>query len=171
MADAAQPLILTLALDGEAFARFDALRREHFPPERNVVPAHVTLFHHLPGEERAPIGSLLDLLCRRQKPMTVEATGLSFMGRGVGFALESPALQALRRELASEWSHWLTPQDSQRYHPHVTIQNKADPKHAKALHQRLSAGFGPFSFRGEGLILWRYLGGPWERVRLFRFTG
>jgi hypothetical protein len=64
MADAAQPLILTLALDGEAFAFFDGLRRAHFPPERNVVPAHVTLFHALPGEQRPAIGSLLDLVCR-----------------------------------------------------------------------------------------------------------
>lgn len=166
-----EPLILTLALNGEAFALFDRMRREHFPPERNVVPAHITLFHTLPGEERAAISSLLDLRCRRQKPFPVEVTGLRFMGRNVAFALESPALQALRRELASEWSHWLTPQDSQRFQPHVTIQNKADPKEARVLHQQLSAGFRPFSFRGEGLILWRYLGGPWQRVRPFRFAG
>ena len=169
MADAAQPLILTLALDGEAFAFFDRLRREHFPPERNVVPAHITLFHALPGEERAAIGSLLDLACRR-KPFPVEVTGLRFTGRGVAFALESSALQSLRRELASEWSPWLTPQDNQRFQPHVTIQNKVASEEARALHRRLSAEFRPFAFHGEGLILWRYLGGPWERVRLFRFA-
>jgi 2'-5' RNA ligase len=170
VADPAAPLILTLALDGEAFAVFDGLRREHFPPERNVVPAHVTLFHALPGEQRSAIGSLLGLLCRRQKPVAVSVTGLRFMGRGVAFSLESPALQALRRELAGEWSPWLTPQDGQRFQPHVTIQNKVAPEEARALHRRLSAEFEPFAFRGEGLILWRYLGGPWERIRLFRFT-
>jgi len=65
-------LILTLALDGEAFALFDRLRREHFPPERNVVPAHVTLFHALPGEERAAIASVLDLEHAARAPGRLE---------------------------------------------------------------------------------------------------
>src|ERR1700712_5017184 len=43
------PLILTLALHGEDQARFDRLRIAHFPPERNLIPAHITMFHHLPG--------------------------------------------------------------------------------------------------------------------------
>jgi hypothetical protein len=47
---AADPLILTLGLDRASFERFEALRRAHFPPALNRVPAHVTLFHHLPGE-------------------------------------------------------------------------------------------------------------------------
>ena len=51
MTPSTDPLILTLALDDLSFARFDALRREHFPPTLNRIPAHVTLFHHLPGEE------------------------------------------------------------------------------------------------------------------------
>lgn len=46
-----QPLIVTLALDEQAQARFDALRSRHFPPDRNVLDAHVTLFHALPGEQ------------------------------------------------------------------------------------------------------------------------
>ena len=43
------PLILTLALDERSFAFFDAQRRLHFPASRNLIPAHVTLFHHLLG--------------------------------------------------------------------------------------------------------------------------
>ena len=53
------------------------------------------------------------------------------MGRGVAYRLDSPALPALRRELASEWSKWLTPPDSQRFQPHVTVQNKVDPTEAR----------------------------------------
>ena len=45
-----QPLIVTLTLDAPARERFDALRRRHFPPERNHLAAHLTLFHALPGE-------------------------------------------------------------------------------------------------------------------------
>ena len=49
------PLILTLAFDEATFARFDGLRRRHFPDALNLIPAHATLFHHLPGEEERGI--------------------------------------------------------------------------------------------------------------------
>ena len=44
------PLIVTALLDEAAQERFDRLRREHFPPERSHLAAHLTLFHHLPDE-------------------------------------------------------------------------------------------------------------------------
>ena len=41
------PIIVT-ALFGKADAVwFDGLRRAHFPPERNRLDAHLTMFHHL----------------------------------------------------------------------------------------------------------------------------
>ena len=125
----------------------------------------------LPGDQRSLITRELDAICRGVKPMTLTVAGLRSLGRGTAFFLEAPRLRELRDSLADEWQGWLTPQDSQRYHPHVTIQNKVDPKEAKALLAALSAGFQPFEVRGEGLLLWRYLGGPWERLRSFRFTG
>jgi len=36
---------------------------------------------------------------------------------------------------------------------------------------RLEAGFAPFPMAGEGLLLWRYRGGPWERAGRFDFEG
>ena len=53
------PFVLTLEMDGESFARFNELRQAHYPPERNLVPAHVTLFHRLPGERGREIKALL----------------------------------------------------------------------------------------------------------------
>ena len=44
------PLIVTALLDEVAQERFDRLRREHFPPERNHLDAHLTLFHRLPDD-------------------------------------------------------------------------------------------------------------------------
>ena len=46
-----EPLIVTLLLEEAAQQRFDRLREQHFPPERNHLAAHVTLFHALPGEQ------------------------------------------------------------------------------------------------------------------------
>ena len=57
----AAPLILSAVLDAPVQQRLDALRRAHFPPERNHLDAHVTLFHHLPGAEE-------DAVARRSRP-------------------------------------------------------------------------------------------------------
>ena len=44
------PLILTLALNPTAEEYFTRLRDRYFPPERNFLKVHLTLFHHLPAE-------------------------------------------------------------------------------------------------------------------------
>ena len=113
----------------------------------------------------------LGAACAKQKPIALEATGLRSLGRGVAYALASPALVGLRQALAREWRDWLTPQDSAKIAPHVTIQNKVSPNEARRLLAEMQAGFAPFTVTGEGLLLWRYLGGPWELVRRFRFGG
>ena len=41
-----RPLILSAVLDPLVQGRLDALRRAHFPPERNHLDAHVTLRRH-----------------------------------------------------------------------------------------------------------------------------
>ncbi len=156
------PLILTLALHPDDQARFDRLRTLHFPPSRNLVPAHVTLFHHLPGDELVAIQALLAHEAASLPPFPVEAPGLRFLGRGVAYELRAPELLALRARLARAWQGWLTPQDAQGFRPHVTIQNKAEPDTARALKDSMQAGFTPFQVRATGLRLWRYLGGPWE---------
>ena len=43
------PLLITAELPRDVFAWVDALRRAHYPPERNRLGAHVTLFHALPA--------------------------------------------------------------------------------------------------------------------------
>jgi 2'-5' RNA ligase len=155
------PLVVTLLLDDEAQERFDRLRAEHFPPERNFLAAHVTLFHALPGERLDAVRSDL-VTAVEHEAFDVAVTGLRFLGRGVAFTLESAELWALRAELAASWQPWLIPQDRQRHAPHVTVQNKVEPAVARALHDQLLAGFVPYRVRARGLGLWRYLGGPWE---------
>ncbi|PPQ28559.1 2'-5' RNA ligase family protein [Rhodopila globiformis] len=162
------PLILTLALDPESQARFDALRSAHFPPERRFVGAHVTLFHALPdGPDIAPA---LQAEATARAPFPVSVTGLRFLGRGVAFVLGSERLHRLRADLRSRWAARLTPQDRQAWQPHVTIQNKVAPAVAKALHADLAAGFVPFAITAAGLALWRYRDGPWEPVGVFPFA-
>jgi hypothetical protein len=52
----------------------------------------------------------------------------------------------------------------------VTIQNKAEPAEARALLNDLQHAFEPFDAVAEGLLVWRYLGGPWEPVARLPFA-
>ena len=168
--DQTAPLILTLALDDRSRAFFEAERRRSFPPERNFIPAHLTLFHKLPGEHRATIERDIDALASAQRPLSLEVTGLRSLGRGVAYTLLSPELASLRQGLAQRWEVWLGPQDRQKHQPHVTVQNKVEPKDAKALLSELTDSFEPFTAIGVGLDLWWYRGGPWEKARGFSFA-
>ena len=158
----AAPLLLTLLLAEPAQSVLQALRARHFPAMRNIVPAHVSLFHALPGNQLAPIERRLRGLDATAPAILVEPP--RSLGRGVAFPLASPDLVVLRGRLADAWSEWLTPQDRERYRPHVTVQNKVTPEVARATLARLAEGFVPWPTEGAALLLWRYLGGPWESV-------
>ena len=163
------PLVLTLQLDRVSQERFDALRRAHFPPERNHLAAHVTLFHALPGEREEDVRA--DLEASAQRPAyDVQVARVRSLGKGVAYDLRSPDLAAQRTELARRWQPWLTPQDARPHAAHVTVQNKVPPERARALLQELEAGFAPYAVRATGLALWRYLGGPWEPLGVYRFS-
>lgn len=160
-----EPLILTLKMDDLSQQRFDRLREAHFPKERNFIPAHLTLFHKLPGDREGEVSETLQAFCRRREPFSLTVTGLVFVGRGVGYRLESSTLPTIRKELADGWWPYLGAQDRKGFRPHVTVQNKVAPEEARALHRNLESSFVPFEVGAEGLRLWRYLGGPWEPVR------
>lgn len=166
-----RPLILTAAMDAPTAARFEALRRRWFPPRRNLVPAHITLFHQLPGSEFDGVVGRLRMLARTLPPPLVEVTGLRSLGGGVAYKLQSPELEALHAELVSGFGPLLTLQDRQGYRPHLTIQNKVTATVARATLADLEASFVPFAFRVTGVAVWRYLGGPWEALKTVTLRG
>jgi 2'-5' RNA ligase len=165
------PLILTLQVDAASFTRFDDERRRYFPAQRNFIPAHLTLFHHLPGERIAAIDAAIAARTAMQAPFPLAVSGLRFLGQGTAYAIDSPPLSALRADFAALWSDELTRQDAQGFRPHVTIQNKVATQDAKALFAELSAAFLPFEATATGLLLWRYRGGPWEAAGAYPFAG
>ena len=164
-----QPLILTLKLDQETQQYFNQFREKYFPPERNYLDAHLTMFHHLPGEEIAGICETLDKISAEFSPFEIKFPKWRFLGKGVAADVESKKLIDLRKQLAEIWQDRLTRQDSQKFKPHITIQNKVAPEKARRLFNNLSElkrlpnGF------GEGLQLWHYMGGPWKLEREFLF--
>ena len=114
-------------MEPAAQARLDALRAAHFPPERNFLAAHLTLFHALPGEEEEAVSAFLRTVTARTPPPMLHFPGLRFLGRGVAVGVEAPALLAVRAELATAWHGWLTAQDQQKWRPHVH-----DPEQGRA---------------------------------------
>lgn len=164
------PLLVTAELEPEAFARLDGLRRRYFPPERNVIPAHVSLFHHLPANERDAVEAALEVVTERPAP-TLRFTRPRSLGRGMAVDVEAPGLAPVHLDLSRAFSEWLTPQDRQPFRPHVTLMNKASVEEAKAALVELGTSWSAFDSHAPALLLWRYLGGPWELVRRFPFTG
>lgn len=166
-----RPLIVTAALDEAAQDWFQDLRRAWYPAERNQVPAHLTLFHALPGKAETEIAAVLNEACARTAPLRLDVRGPWSLGSGVAYRVESESLVRLRAELAARLEPWLVAQDRTPFRPHVTIQNKADPDAARRLLEQLEAEFEPFDVLAEGLLVWRYRGGPWEAVARLPFGG
>lgn len=165
------PLVLTLALDAGAMAFLEGLRQAHFPRARNIVPAHVTLFHALPGAEIEAISARLAAECAACPRCVAQLGPSRSLGRGVALTVSAPSVAALRERLAEAWRAWLTPQDAQSWRPHATVQNKVAAELARALHADLSANLPPRAATAEGLLLWHYRGGPWEPAGRFDFSG
>ena len=169
MPDDQAPYILTLRLDPESQARLDAWREAYFPPERNYLQAHVTLFHALPAELEEDLLQELEAIAREYEPYPVKVTEVKSMGKGVAVVLHSKLTKALHRRLQQRYREHLTPQDAQGLWLHVTVQNKVTPAEAKATLRELEDKFEPWEARATGLRLWRYRGGPWEAVCSFAF--
>ena len=146
------------------------MRTAHFPPERNVLAAHLTLFHHLPPAVLPELKRRLSAATRGVPPPPARAAGLIDLGRGVAVRIESAGLEAVRAELAAAFASLLTPQDRAGRRPHVTVQNKVAPAEAKATLALLRAGFEPRPVRIAGLAAWYYRGGPWEAVSRHMFA-
>lgn len=163
------PLVLTLKLDEVSFNYLDRLRQQHFPPQRNFLKAHLTLFHALPGDQEANIRQTLQEFCSATSLLYLLFPQLRYLGKGVAVEVQCPQLKQLRLRLQEAWEMWLSPQDRQGYRPHVTIQNKVMPDEAQQLYDQLVSEWKPFNGYGEGLMLWQYQGGPWHLVSEFPF--
>ncbi len=160
--------IVTLGLDAEAQAWFEAQRQRFFPPALNRIPAHVSLFHALPGDNS--VRTVLQGAAAQTAPFALSVEGVRSMGRGVMYTLGAPQLTALHRSLAASFAIYLTPQDKQPLRPHVVVQNKVEPAEAKALLAVLQAGFARRSVQAEALLWWEYLGGPWRLLKRSEFS-
>lgn len=163
-------LIVTAELAPPDFAWLNALRQQHFPLERNQLPAHLTMFHAVPPSAENELRQILRTLAELPSPHAW-VSGVMNLGGGVALRVASNDLDAMRSEMAGRLHGLLTAQDSAGWSAHITIQNKVAPKVARALIEALGRTYDRRPIGISGLGLHRYLGGPWETLRTFTFRG
>lgn len=177
-----QPVyVLTLTTTPSLTDPLTALRRSHFPRRLpgHQHPAHLTLFHALPGSELHAVTSALAELCAAQREGALAlATGEAFrMRRGVGISVAGgggkKAAVRLHAELQRRWWAFLSPQDRRPWRPHWTVQNKAAGEAAvDAAMEDVRDGFRGAEGLATGCALWRYEeDGGWAFEREFDFGG
>ena len=164
------PIIVTALFGAEDAAVLNDLRQKHFPPERNHLAAHLTMFHHLAPDLAPELKQRLTALTRGVAPPRAWLGGVMNLGRGVGYRIESPELEDIRAHLAQAFAAMLIPQDRAGWRPHVTIQNKVEPAVAQALYAEISASFARRPLAIAGLASWWYRGGPWEPLSRHMFA-
>jgi hypothetical protein len=165
------PFIVTAELPGDVFAWSDGLRRAHFPPERNHLAAHVTLFHSFAPSLREELLRELARCAAEYAPPAAQIDALMDLGGGTALAVRSPAMLAIRAELAERFFTVLTAQDRGSKRLHITVQNKVERKAAKALQAALGAELIPRAFGFTGLGLHSYLNPQWEQLGVWKFRG
>jgi hypothetical protein len=168
MADA--PILVTATFAPGDDGWLQELRRTHYPPERNRVPAHLTVFRHLPPSVERELAGRLATYAAAPPPRAAIG-GVIDLGEGTALRVDSEELEDMREDLALALHGLLMPQDRAPWRPHVTIQNKVEPREARRLQATLRAAFLPRPLAIRGLAAWRYRDGPWEPVRRYLFRG
>jgi len=170
-AEKAAPFIVTAELPRDVLAWADALRRAHFPPERNHLAAHVTLFHAFAPSLREELRRMLGSVAAKFAPPPATVEGLMDLGGGTALAIRSPGMLAIRQSIADHFHGSLTAQDKHPPRLHITIQNKVPRETATALQRKLAPSLESRRFIFPALGLHLYLGPHWETLSTWPLRG
>ena len=83
----AAPIIATATMGAADQRFFDALRAAHFPPERNYLAAHITLFHQLPPSCLDELDRLFRRIAADTPPPAAMLREVYSLGQGVAFRI------------------------------------------------------------------------------------
>ena len=167
----AVPIIVTATMGAADQLHFNNLRAAHFPPERNHLAAHITLFHQLPPSCLDELDRLIRRIAADTPPPAARLRELYSLGKGVTYRIDSPDLFAIRERIAEHFTGMLTAQDQGTPRLHITVQNKVTPGEARALLADLAADFQPRVLTITGLAAHHYRGGPWDAAFARNFRG
>lgn len=170
MSERQHPIVVTALFAPGDDGWLQQLRRDHYPVEANRVPAHLTLFRQLPPSVEAELSRRVAAFAASRPPRAI-LSGILDLGKGTALRVQSEELEDMREQLAEAFHGLLTPQDQAPWRPHVTIQNKVEPREARRLQQQLRAAIAARPLAIRAIAMWRYLDGPWQRIRTFPFRG
>ncbi len=165
------PIIVTATMGAADQRMFDRLRAAYFPPDRNHLAAHITLFRQLPPSCHDELDRLFRRIAADTPPPAAHLSDIYLLGGGVAFRVESPGLLAVRARIADHFAGALTAQDQGVPRLHITVQNKVDAAEARRLRDALGADFRPRALAIAGLAAHHYLGGPWKAAFARNFRG
>lgn len=151
--------------------RYDDLRRAHYPDHRQMVAAHVTLFHHFPPSILDELSYFIRQLAAEMPPPLADVRGIMDLGSGTAFLIHSPDLLDIRAMIADHFHQMIVMQDQSVPRLHITIQNKVNRQQAIALQRRLAQDFQPHRLDITGLAAHHYRDGPWELAFQAVFRG
>ncbi len=163
-------MIVTAVLGAADFLWADALRRDYYPPERNQLPAHLSLFRHLPPGLGSELKRELGNFARGPRPQA-RVEGVMALAQGVAISVRSADLMAIWGELAARFTGLLMPVDQAEPRFHITVQNKVSTQVARETRQILEESVTLRPLVIQGLACWRYMGGPWAPVGSYGFRG
>ena len=167
----AAPIIVTATMGAADQRYFETLRTAHFPPERNHLAAHITLFHQLPPSALAELKGLIRAIAADTPPPPARLIAVYSLGSGTAFRIDSPELLEIRARIADRFAGMLTAQDRGTPRLHITVQNKVTTYAAHALQADLARDFRPRPLMISGLAAHHYRGGPWENAFARNFGG
>jgi hypothetical protein len=165
------PFIVTAELPPDLFAWADRLRRAHYPPHRNKLAAHVTLFHSFAPSLRDELRGVLGQMAGEYAPPGAWLGGIMKLGGGTALAIESSGMLEIREQIADHFHGALTAQDSHAPRLHITIQNKVSGQEARSLQNTLADVLQPRKFAFSGLGLHIYRETHWEALGRWSFRG
>lgn len=151
----AAPLILSAALPSALQSAADRLR----PAGRAAhAPAHLSLFRHLPGAERAVLlREARQLMAETAAPVATLLPPVQRERRWLA-PVAAPELDVLREAFARRWHGLLAPGDIAPPRLHISLSDAAP-----------SAPFPPGPWRLPGLLLWQYGEACWTPLVALRF--
>lgn len=161
-------LIITLSFDEKQHQYFTTLRNTYYPKHCNYTPAHLAMLHRLPADLPLMDDVLKQLTSRLL--MQVDITGITNMGRGVAYTVESVELSTLHKSMQDSFRSYLISKDRRTWHPHITVQNKVTAFKAMQTAEYLLQHFKPFSIMATGISAWYYLKGFWQLKQFYPFS-
>jgi len=150
-------LLLLAELPPTVRAAADRWRAVLAPPAAGRMPAHISLFRHLPGPSAAMLVADVRRLVRANRAPMLVLQPPRLWDRALVIPVCAPELLAMRDTLADWWAPMILPNEQGTPRLHITLAAGLDRKAAEAALPEVTAGFRQAPFMGQALPVRAFL--------------